>query len=67
MIMLLFLQLSCVLLVYLFVYIMLLKCKKNKNLFHKVTVQGNTIEIFENKDESYFDKYLNEVLIFLNK
>ena len=33
-----------------------------KNLFHKVTVQGNTIEIFENKDESYFDKYLNEVL-----
>lgn len=38
------------------------KIQKNKNLFHKVTVQGNTIEIFENKDESYFDKYLNEVL-----
>ena len=38
------------------------KVQKNKNLFHKVTVQGNTIEIFENKDESYFDKYLNEVL-----
>ena len=38
------------------------KVQKNKNLFHKVSVQGNTIEIFENKDESYFDKYLNEVL-----
>ena len=38
------------------------KIQKNKNLFHKVTVQENTIEIFENKDESYFDKYLNEVL-----
>ena len=38
------------------------KIQKNKNLFHKVTVQGNTNEIFENKDESYFDKYLNEVL-----
>lgn len=38
------------------------KVQKNKNLFHKVTVQGNTIEIFLKKDESYFDKYLNEVL-----
>ncbi len=38
------------------------KVQKNKNIFHKITVQGNTIEIFENKDESYFDKYLNEVL-----
>lgn len=38
------------------------KIQKNKNLFHKVSVQGNTIEIFESKDESYFDKYLNEVL-----
>lgn len=40
----------------------IVKIQINKNLFHKVTVQGNTIEIFENKDESYFDKYLNEVL-----
>lgn len=38
------------------------KIQKNKNLFHKVSVQGNTIEIFEKQDESYFDKYLNEVL-----
>ncbi|OOM05894.1 hypothetical protein [Clostridium saccharobutylicum] len=28
----------------------------------KLKIQGNEIEIFEDKDESYFDKYLNEVL-----
>ena len=38
------------------------KMQINKRLLHKVTVQGNEIEIFENKDDSYFDKYLNEVL-----
>lgn len=38
------------------------KIQKNKNLFHKVSVQGNTIEIFESQEDSYFDKYLNEVL-----
>lgn len=38
------------------------KIQHNKNIFHKVSVQGNTIEIFEKQDESYFDKYLNEVL-----
>lgn len=38
------------------------KIQQNKNIFHKVSVQGNTIEIFEKQDESYFDKYLNEVL-----
>ena len=41
---------------------MLVKLQRNRNLLHKVTLQGNTIEIFETKDESYFDKYLNEVL-----
>lgn len=38
------------------------KIQHNKNIFHKVSVQGNTIEIFEKQEESYFDKYLNEVL-----
>ncbi|AIY81190.1 hypothetical protein U728_919 [Clostridium botulinum 202F] len=28
----------------------------------KLKIQGNEIEIFEDKEESYFDKYLNEVL-----
>ena len=36
--------------------------QKNKNLFRKISYQGNTIEIFETQNESYFDKYLNEVL-----
>ena len=34
----------------------------NKNLFKKLNLQGTEIEIFENNDDSYFDKYLNEVL-----
>lgn len=40
----------------------LVKMQTNKNLFKKLNVQGNEIEIFENDDDSYFDKYLNEVL-----
>ncbi|MUG46309.1 hypothetical protein [Paenibacillus woosongensis] len=34
----------------------------NKFLFKKLKIQGNEIEIFEEANESYFDKYLNEVL-----
>lgn len=44
-----------------FVYC-LVKMQANKNLFKKLNLQGNEIEIFENDDDSYFDKYLNEVL-----
>lgn len=40
----------------------LIKIQKNKNVFRKLNLQGNEIEIFEESDESYFDKYLNEVL-----
>lgn len=36
--------------------------QKNKNVFRKLNLQGNEIEIFEETNESYFDKYLNEVL-----
>lgn len=35
---------------------------KNKNIFRKVSVQGAEIEIFEESEDSYFDKYLNDVL-----
>lgn len=38
------------------------KFQSNKNIFRKVSLQGNEIEIFEGNDDSYFDKYLNEVL-----
>jgi len=40
----------------------LIKTQKNKSLFKKVSLQGNEIEIFEESNDSYFDKYLNEVL-----
>jgi len=40
----------------------IIKTQINKNIFRKVNLQGNQIEIFEENDESYFDKYLNEVL-----
>lgn len=38
------------------------KVQRNKNIFHKISIQGNDIEIFESQEDSYFDKYLNEVL-----
>ncbi len=41
---------------------LLIKAQKNKNIFRKISLQGNEIEIFEEQDDSYFDKYLNEVL-----
>lgn len=40
----------------------LIKIQKNRNVFRKLSLQGNEIEIFEESDDSYFDKYLNEVL-----
>lgn len=40
----------------------LIRTQKNKNVFRKLNLQGNEIEIFEESDDSYFDKYLNEVL-----
>ncbi|TNJ63777.1 hypothetical protein FE784_23955 [Paenibacillus hemerocallicola] len=36
--------------------------KYNKLMFKKFKVQGSEIELFEDAKESYFDKYLNEVL-----
>lgn len=38
------------------------KIQMNKNIFRKLKLQGSEIEIFEESDDSYFDKYLNEVL-----
>ena len=40
----------------------MINIQKNKNIFRKLNIQGNEIEIFEKSDDSYFDKYLNEVL-----
>lgn len=40
----------------------LLKFQKTKNFFKKLNIQGNEIEISEESNDSYFDKYLNEVI-----
>lgn len=47
---------------FLFIVYGLIRVQKNKNVFRKLNLQGNEIEIFEESDDSYFDKYLNEVL-----
>ena len=40
----------------------LILMQKSKNIIKKLNVNGNEIEIFEQCNDSYFDKYLNEVL-----
>lgn len=45
-----------------FIVYRLISIQKNKNVFRKLNLKGNEIEIFEESDDSYFDKYLNEVL-----
>lgn len=44
----------------------LLVVQKNKNLFKKLNIHGNEIEIFEESMDSIFDKYLNEMLYLLD-
>ncbi len=39
-----------------------LKLHKAKGFFRKLNIQGNEIDIAEDNNDSYFDKYLNEVL-----
>lgn len=51
----------CIVLSSIFLY-NLIKIQINRNIFKKINIQGNEIEIFEKSEESYFDKYLNEVL-----
>ncbi len=50
-----------IILVFVLIY-KIIKVQKNRNIFRKFSFQGNEIEIFEETEESYFDKYLNEVL-----
>ena len=40
----------------------LIRVQYSKNIFRKISVQGNEIEIFSDSNDSFFDKYLNEVL-----
>lgn len=50
-----------------FFFFRILLTQKNKSIFKKLSFQGNEIEIFEESDDSYFDKYLNEVLFPIPK
>lgn len=52
---------GCFIIVLILIFQILL-VQKNKSIFKKLNIQGNEIEIFEESDDSYFDKYLNEVL-----
>ncbi len=45
----------------------LVRTQMNRNIFQKINLQGNEIELFSNQDDSYFDKYLNEVLYLFNR
>lgn len=45
----------------------LISIQLNKGIFKKISIQGNEIEIFEEDNDSYFDKYLNEVLYLFEK
>ncbi|TFB14095.1 hypothetical protein E3U55_14350 [Filobacillus milosensis] len=58
---LLFSGLVCFLIVGLATHFLII-LQKNKNILKRLKLQGNEIEIFEEKDDSFFDKYLNEVL-----
>lgn len=44
----------------------ILLTQKNKSIFKKLSIQGTEIEIFEKDNDSYFDKYLNEVLSLMH-
>lgn len=45
----------------------IIRLQVNKNVLRKISVQGNEIEIFSDNEESYFDKYLNEIVYLFEK
>lgn len=40
----------------------IVKLQNDRRIFKKFSLKGNEIELFQNDKDSYFDKYLNEVL-----
>lgn len=56
----------CIIISYVGIYRAIVKLQ-TKGIFKKINFQGNEIEILSNSNDSYFDKYLNEVIyIFMN-
>ena len=58
--------LICIAIVGVFAY-QLIKLQVNKTVFKKLSADKVEIEMFTNSDDSYFDKYLNEVLYLFNQ
>ncbi|MDM5044085.1 hypothetical protein QTN56_04280 [Latilactobacillus sakei] len=40
----------------------IIKFQINKQFLKKITIKGNEIEIFQDQNESYFDKFMNDVI-----
>lgn len=59
-----FLVLDIVLLTGLFGYALykIILLQKDRRIIKKLSLKGNDIEVFSNCEESYFDKYLNDVI-----
>lgn len=57
---------SCAVLAGIFLYF-IFKAQANKGIFKKISADKFEIEIFEGNEDSYFDKYLNEVLYLFDK
>lgn len=45
----------------------LIKAQKTQNIIKKINLQGSEIEIFDDSSDSYFDRYLNEVIYLFKK
>ncbi|MCL2811499.1 MAG: hypothetical protein FWD25_06365, partial [Clostridia bacterium] len=58
--------LTCAVLAGFFLY-HVIKAQVNKGIFKKISADKFEIEIFEGSDDSYFDKYLNEVLYLFDQ
>ncbi len=47
--------------------IAIIRLQINKHILSKINIQGNEFEILQDSQDSYFDKYLNEVLYLFEK
>lgn len=56
----------CAVLTGIFLY-NIIKAQINKGIFKKISADKFEIEIFEGSDDSYFDKYLNEILYLFDQ
>lgn len=39
-----------------------ISAQKNKNILKRINIQGTAIDLFSDTEDSYFDKYLNEII-----